>query len=119
VVDDPHATCGFSITNDLSGPLHTNEVTCETSERDTVRNLDRILQAVFAASAASDGAATLDMQHMVMTTDPYTGDTMFIGPFDDPVAACVFAERHGVALVDDEFPEPIRCRVVPLLPPAA
>jgi hypothetical protein len=84
-----------------------------------MRNLDRILQSVLAASAAVDGAATLDMQHMVTTTDPYTGDTMFIGPFDGPVAACVFAERHSVALVDDEYPEPIRCRVVPLVPPAA
>jgi hypothetical protein len=83
-----------------------------------MRNLDRILHALFANSEAADDASTIDMQHMVITTDPYTGDSMFIGPFDDPIAACVFAEQHSLALVDDEYPEPIRCRVVPLVPPS-
>ncbi len=99
--------------------MHTNEVTRDRPpDKDVMRNLDPILQAVFAKSQAADGAATLDLQHMVMTTDPYTGDSMFVGPFDDPVAACVFAERHSIALVDDQYPQPIRCRVFPLVPPS-
>jgi hypothetical protein len=99
--------------------LHTNEVIHDRpNDKDAMRNLERILQAVLATAEAADDAATLEMQHMVMTTDPYTGDSMFVGPFDDPVAACVFAERHSSALVDDQYPEPIRCRVIPLVPPS-
>ncbi len=83
-----------------------------------MRDIDRILHAVYLNSEIADGAATLDMRHVVITTDPYTGDSMFIGPFADPVAACVFAEGHSAGLVDEDDPQPIRCRVVPLMPPS-
>lgn len=68
------------------------------------------------AVVAADEARRLSMPHVVHLVDRASGLPSVFGPFGDPLAASVFADRF-VADLADEVPSGFVVTVAPLEPP--
>ncbi len=66
------------------------------------------------AAIAGDDRASLDLPHVIAVYDPYLDTTNIIGPFPNPLAATVFADKLTADLTYDGCERPITTTIHPL-----
>jgi len=79
--------------------------------------VERRTSAPACRAVPADLLARLDLPHVVHVYDRLLGEHSVIGPFDDPVLACCYADRfRAEVLPADADPTVLEIVVVPLEP---